>query len=196
MHDDDEIGEYSMLVGQRLRAIRKQKRLSLHDVEAESDQEFKASVLGAYERGERSLSLPRLDRLARFYRVPVSQLLPQTAAESDALAGHGKVLIDLDRLSKLPGAPFDMLARFLRMIEIQRRDFNGRVLTVRADDHRAISAILDVPVDQVHDRLESFGLLYRPVSRHSASVAGQAPITLAGLAEPSGNGDRSVQRAG
>ena len=35
-------------VGERLRAIRRQKGLSLHDVEARSGQEFKASVLGAY----------------------------------------------------------------------------------------------------------------------------------------------------
>ena len=76
-NDDDEgASAYSVQVGERLRTIRKQKRLSLHEVEAQSDQEFKASVLGAYERGERALSLPRLDRLAQFYRVPVDQLLP------------------------------------------------------------------------------------------------------------------------
>ena len=77
-NDDDEgASAYSVLVGERLRTIRKQKRLSLHEVESQSDQEFKASVLGAYERGERALSLPRLDRLAQFYRVPVEQLLPR-----------------------------------------------------------------------------------------------------------------------
>nr|MCU0261511.1 helix-turn-helix domain-containing protein [Ilumatobacteraceae bacterium] len=53
---------YSRQVGERLRVIRKQKRLSLQEVEAQSNQEFKASVLGAYERGERALSVPRLDR--------------------------------------------------------------------------------------------------------------------------------------
>ena len=51
-------------VGERLRAIRRQKGLSLHDVEARSTLEFKASVLGAYERGERAISVPRLLRLA------------------------------------------------------------------------------------------------------------------------------------
>ena len=51
-------------VGERLRAIRRQKGLSLHDVEARSRTEFKASVLGAYERGERAISVPRLMRLA------------------------------------------------------------------------------------------------------------------------------------
>ena len=46
-------------------------------MEASSQQEFKASVLGAYERGERAISVPRLQRLARFYNVPVDQLLPR-----------------------------------------------------------------------------------------------------------------------
>ena len=55
MGEDDynEAGSaYGRRVGERLRAIRRQKRLSLQDVEATSDHEFKASVLGAYERGE------------------------------------------------------------------------------------------------------------------------------------------------
>ncbi|MGI9623270.1 MAG: helix-turn-helix domain-containing protein, partial [Acidimicrobiales bacterium] len=76
---DEEVHEsgYSRRVGQRLRAIRRQKRLSLQEVETSSNEEFKASVLGAYERGERAISVPRLQRLARFYNVPVDQLLPE-----------------------------------------------------------------------------------------------------------------------
>src|SRR5438105_11167961 len=84
-------GGYARRVGERLRAIRKQKGLSLHEVEDASTQEFKASVLGAYERGERAISVPRLQRLARFYNVPVDQLLPppsELAAFPEA-AGHG-----------------------------------------------------------------------------------------------------------
>ena len=75
---------YNETVGRRLRSIRKQKGLSLQDVEAESAQEFKASVLGAYERGERSLSLPRMQRLAAFYGVPVDQLLPDAGRSNTA----------------------------------------------------------------------------------------------------------------
>jgi transcriptional regulator with XRE-family HTH domain len=79
--DDDEQEEaarvaYARAVGSRLRAMRKQMRLSLQAVEAMSEQEFKASVLGAYERGERAISVPRLQRLAKLYDVPVDQLLP------------------------------------------------------------------------------------------------------------------------
>ena len=166
VEEPDDAG-YSVQVGERLRAIRKQKRLSLHDVEAQSDQEFKASVLGAYERGERALSLPRLDRLAQFYRVPVDQLLPQRTAEGaigddDGTTPRPKLAIDIYKLSQLSGSPFEMLTRFLRMIQVQRQDFNGRVLTIRADDRRAIAAMLDIPVDQVALRLEALHLVFRP----------------------------------
>src|ERR1700692_213767 len=71
---------YAVRVGERLRNVRKQQRLSLQAVEAASDQEFKDSVLGAYERGERAISVPRLQRLAKFYNVPVDQLLPKDGA--------------------------------------------------------------------------------------------------------------------
>jgi len=53
-----------------------------------------------------------------------------------------------------------MLVRFLKMIQVQRQDFNGKVITVRGDDTRAIAAMLDVPVDQVGDRLDALDLLF------------------------------------
>src|SRR3954464_16107221 len=80
-------GGYARRVGERLRAIRKQKGLSLQEVESASSQEFKASVLGAYERGERAISVPRLQRLARFYSVPVDQLLPRDLGLDPAWGG-------------------------------------------------------------------------------------------------------------
>src|SRR5579875_3373463 len=74
---DDTPTSYAQRVGERLRNVRRQQHLSLQAVEAASHHEFKASVLGAYERGERAISVPRLQRLARFYNVPVDQLLPR-----------------------------------------------------------------------------------------------------------------------
>ena len=68
--------EYSKRVGETLRSVRRAKKLSLQEVEGLSNQEFKASVLGAYERGERAVSVPRLWRLSHFYGVPVTELLP------------------------------------------------------------------------------------------------------------------------
>jgi transcriptional regulator with XRE-family HTH domain len=164
---DEEMGEsspYSRKVGERLRVIRRQKRLSLQEVESASEEEFKASVLGAYERGERAISVPRLERLAKFYAVPVDQLLPrdELIAPDGMMAASKKLAIDVQKLGQLSGSPFEMLIRFLRMIQVQRQDFNGKVITVRGDDTRAIAAMLDVPVDQVGQRLDALDLLYTP----------------------------------
>ena len=162
--DDDELrdGRYSKAVGERLRHIRRQKRLSLQEVEAISAQEFKASVLGAYERGERAISVPRLQRLARFYKVPVDQLLPGDEDVVEELPMRrdldGGAKIDLTRLEGLSGAESEMLSRYLRMIQVQRQDFNGRVLTIRRDDMRAIACILGVTEDAADRRLDEMGL--------------------------------------
>jgi transcriptional regulator with XRE-family HTH domain len=164
---------YAVKVGSRLRAIRKQKRLSLQEVEASSGQEFKASVLGAYERGERAISVPRLQRLARFYNVPVDQLLPRDDADlgpdsvidlerGAVLAARsnddGPVTIDLVRLEGLGTPEAQVLGRYLGMIQVQRGDFNGRMLTVRRDDLRAIACLLDASPDQARQRLDELRL--------------------------------------
>lgn len=164
--------EYGKRVGERLRAIRRQKRLSLQEVEAISEQEFKASVLGAYERGERAISVPRLQRLARLYSVPVDQLLPPedgpVGGDSIDLTDGGRrpessaaIKIDLTRLENLSGPEADMLSRYLTMIQVQRQDFNGRMLTIRRDDLRAIACILGVGVDSAGSRLDDLGLSLR-----------------------------------
>ncbi|CAB4911652.1 unannotated protein [freshwater metagenome] len=156
--------EYGKAVGERLRHIRRQKRLSLQEVEAVSAQEFKASVLGAYERGERAISVPRLQRLAQFYKVPVDQLLPSPegeAEEDDALrriADNGGAKIDLTRLEQMNDTESQMLSRYLRMIQVQRQDFNGRVLTIRRDDIKAIACILGVSEVTADLRLDEMGL--------------------------------------
>jgi transcriptional regulator with XRE-family HTH domain len=173
--DENEVGDpgYAARVGLRLRAIRKQKRLSLQDVEAGSDQEFKASVLGAYERGERAISVPRLQRLARFYNVPVDQLLPRDELETmsevvidlDAEASRplhgaeeGALTIDLVRLEEIGGDESQLLGRYLGMIQVQRGDFNGRMLTIRRDDVRAIACLLATTPDDARRRLDEMGL--------------------------------------
>ena len=155
---------YGRKVGERLRAIRRQMRLSLLEVEAASKQEFKASVLGAYERGERAISVPRLQRLARFYHVPVDQLLPQDDGpefgdeRTERPEGAGKLAIDLEKLEAMNGGEFAMLSRYLRLIQVQRQDFNGRVLTIRQEDLRAIACMFETNLDGMRRRLEEMGL--------------------------------------
>lgn len=162
--------DYSELVGDRLRSIRRQKRMSLLDVEAASDKEFKASVLGAYERAERAISVPRLERLAALYSVPVAQLLPSTGQTEEEVSAPGHpfstqkrpaVTIDLEKLRALEGTEAELMSRYLRGIQVQRQDFNGKVLTIRSDDLRALACMLGVAADSVVTELEQLGLAYR-----------------------------------
>ncbi len=156
---------YAQRVGERLRAIRLQKGLSLHDVEQASTKEFKASVLGAYERGERSISVPRLQRLAIFYTVPVDQLLPRLAegeiildqAPPASTPGEG-IRIDLQKLKGVSAPETDVLSRYLNMIQMSRGDFNGKVLTVRDVDIRALAAVFDLSTDALTARLDDLGI--------------------------------------
>jgi transcriptional regulator with XRE-family HTH domain len=169
---------YARRVGRRLRAIRRQKRLSLQEVEAASSQEFKASVLGAYERGERVISVPRLQRLADFYRVPVDQLLPRdsevaseppapgveaTEVRTTAPNWPSKVTFDLARFQAVDGDPeLEMVYKYLSSIQVRRQDFNGRVLTIRADDIRAIAGLFGTDADALLRRLDDLQLRLQP----------------------------------
>lgn len=160
----DRAAAFNRRVGELLREVRKQqRRLSLQEVEERSGQEFKASVLGAYERGERALSLPRLDRLADFYEVPIGRLLPglrggATAAD-ETPRERSRLTIDLVALAGLDGDRFETLRRLLRSLQMERRDVRGLQMAVRNTDRPAIAAILDIPVDELDDRLALHGLL-------------------------------------
>ena len=165
---------YAKRVGERLRAIRKQKDLSLQDVEQASREEFKASVLGAYERGERAISVPRLQRLAKFYSVPVDRLLPGDVApeggevinlEESGDAGtrvfrddDERVRIDLQRLELLNSPERELLRRYLHQIQMQRQDYNGRVLTIRREDLRAIACMFELTPEGLRRRLDDLGV--------------------------------------
>jgi transcriptional regulator with XRE-family HTH domain len=168
----DQPNQYGLQLGRRLRAIRRQKGLSLQDVEAQSSSEFKASALGAYERGERAISVPRLQRLARFYHVPVDQLLPTEQPPPDpdsegrgrrrSRANPAAVTIDLDQARRLDSPEGMMLNHYLETIQVERQDFNGKMLTIRRDDLRALACIFQTTSEEIGDLLAGMGLLYAP----------------------------------
>jgi transcriptional regulator with XRE-family HTH domain len=161
------VGTTGARVGERLRAIRRQKGLSLHDVEARSTLEFKASVLGAYERGERAISVPRLLRLAEIYEVPADQLLPREFDGEISLVEHhhssavdttAVFAIDLVRLHDLDDPDAQMLSRFASSIQLERQDFNGRMLSIRRSDLRVLAACMGRSIEDLGARLEQLGL--------------------------------------
>ena len=170
--DQETAGEsalpFSREVGVRLRAVRRQRRLSLDDVERMSDGRWSASAIGAYERGFRNLSLPRLHELAEFYDVPMSMLLGeidlrdeatgQSASTGSALPS--KIVLDLVALEGKEEAA--AIVRYARSIVLDRGDWNGRVLSIRKDDVRALSSVLHLDETSLLDQLERWGVLVAP----------------------------------
>jgi transcriptional regulator with XRE-family HTH domain len=149
------------MVGSRLRSIRRQRGLSLQEVQRLSGGEFKAAVVGAYERGERSLSLPRLQRLSQFFQVPIAHFLPQDESGERTMQPlpSGGVTIDLNRLERLSGTEAVIFTRFLRSIQMMRQDFNGKVLTIRRDDLRLLALLIDQSEESFSERLSDVGII-------------------------------------
>lgn len=134
------VDKFSASLGVRLRAARRQRGWSLGEVEANTNGEFKASVVGAYERGERAISVQRLTRLAEVYGVGPTDLFP------GAPRSRGTV-IDLDAVAA--GRDHDLVDRYLAAIQLMRRQ--GRDGEVRDSDKAIIASLLDQalePADQ------------------------------------------------
>lgn len=155
-------------LGERLRHVRLQQDLSLQDVEARSGGDLKASVVGAYERGERTISITRLQRLAAFFRIPVSELLPGAPADvappepgAAREVAQDRVVIDLVALEDR-AADEPVLSRYVGSITARRGDFNGRVLTVRAADLDTLAAVMDTQPGDLRARLLADGLVRTP----------------------------------
>ena len=147
---------FSIEVGKRLRSVRRIRGLSLDDVERDSGGKWSASAVGAYERGFRNLTLPRLRDLAAFYDVPMGVLL----GEEDLAGGgrsQGRLVLDLVSLQSVPEA--ESVLRYLRSIILERGDYNGRVLSIRRDDLRAICSLLRTDEATTLEQLAEWGAL-------------------------------------
>lgn len=133
--------EFNVSLGQRLRAARRQRGWSLGEIEAQTDGEFKASVVGAYERGERAISVQRFVRLAQIYGVPANELLPVP----EPAAG---LVIDLDALAGEDSG--DLVDKYLAAIQLLRKD--GAPNVVRQSDRAIINSLLQAVSPTSSDR--------------------------------------------
>jgi transcriptional regulator with XRE-family HTH domain len=152
--------DYARALGTRLRAIRLQQGLSLHGVEQKSQGRWKAVVVGSYERGDRSVTVQRLSELADFYGVPILELLPE-ADPAEAPAEAQRIVLDLERLALIPAEQAGPLARFAAALQRMRGDYNGKVLSVRADDLQTLSLVYDRSPGDLLDLLAGWGVVRR-----------------------------------
>lgn len=131
---------FNVALGSRLRAARRRRGWSLTDVEQHTGQEFKASVLGAYERGERALSVHRLYRLSQVYDTPIYHLIPAGAARDEGATS----VFDLEQLAEGKGG--EVVERFLSSIQLMR-DPEPSEMAVRHSDLTILSSLLESKAD-------------------------------------------------
>jgi hypothetical protein len=97
-----------------------------------------------------------LRELAGFYGVPMALLLGEVAAANRA-GQPGTVVLDLERLGTVDDA--GGIVRYLDTIILERGDFNGRVMSIRRDDVRALCAVSQSTEPELFDRLRRWGAL-------------------------------------
>jgi hypothetical protein len=91
----------------------------------------------------------------------VVQLLPPEPAAMVVDPDRETVTIDLSRLGDLDGPEGDLIERFLASIQMERQDFNGKVLTVRRDDLRQLSRIIGED-EEFANRIDEVRISLRP----------------------------------
>ena len=79
-------------------------------------------------------------------------LLGEDDGQGRAAKRMEKVVLDLEVLGRIPDA--EPVVRYLKTIIIERGDFNGRMLSVRRDDIRALCAILHSTEVELFDTLD------------------------------------------
>jgi len=139
----------------KLRMIRKSKGWSLQDVERNSNGKWKAVVIGSYERSDRAISLRKAISLMEFYQVPISELFPQITPE---VIGR-RISLNLTRLSENQGEIAERLMAFTRSISDRRKDWNGKLLTIRANDLQFLAIVLGLSESATLDYLAETELL-------------------------------------
>ena len=139
----------------KLRMIRKSKGWSLQYVERNSNGKWKAVVIGSYERSDRAISLKKAISLMEFYQVPISELFPQITPE---VRGR-RVSLNLTRLTEDKGEIGERLKVFTKSISDRRKDWNGKLLTIRANDLQFLALILGLSESATLDYLTKTELL-------------------------------------
>lgn len=166
---------YSRRVGARLRSLRKQRGLTLQQVEVLSNKRLKGSLLAAYERGDRNISVTRLHQIATLYSVPVTQLLPEDTEGFAEPAPPPKLAIDLASLQGLPERQGSILARHISNLQQQRRDFDTSVVTFRADDLEQLAAAYKTTPETLRRSLHEWGVFRTSSGGSAAPTEGGEP---------------------
>ena len=134
--------------GHALRRARRARDLTLRDVGAMSQGQFKPTAVAGYERAERAISLERFCALAQLYGMSPERLLSQILWR---IRGRPEPIIDRRRLPDLPSDEAGTIGDFLEEVRRLRGNSEGETITIRIQD---LEVLATVTGHQLRDFLE------------------------------------------
>jgi transcriptional regulator with XRE-family HTH domain len=128
----------------RIRQLRREKGFTLLECEIRSGGRIRAVVLGAYERGDRSMSLKKVIEIAELFDVPLAHLIATDLHPEKSRIVGIRHIYDLRALRTLaPSEQKILLSRYLSRIAEQRGDWAREVISIRQTDVEAIARLVD-----------------------------------------------------
>ena len=137
----------------RMRLIRESRHLTLIEAAKLSKGEISAIALGSYERGDRSVSARRLIMIANLYEVPISDLFeaPRKSMPED------RISIDLRKILTTSNPSAQKITEVIRNIARMRGDWNGEVISLRAQDIRNFQVFSGLSTEEIKNVIAEYG---------------------------------------
>jgi transcriptional regulator with XRE-family HTH domain len=129
----------------RIRLIRESRHLTLTQAAKLSKGQITAIALGSYERGDRSVSARKLITIANLYEVPISELFeaPRNFMPDE------RISIDLRKILTTSNPVAPKITEVLRNIARMRGDWNGEVMSLRAQDINSFQVFTGLSAEQI-----------------------------------------------
>jgi transcriptional regulator with XRE-family HTH domain len=129
----------------RMRTIRISRNLTLSQAASLSGGELSAIALGSYERGDRSVTASKLIAIAAIHQVPVAELFEPAKKYNE----KSRITIDIRKILLATDPVAITVTSVLRSIARMRGDWNGEVISLRADDINNLSNFTGLGVEQI-----------------------------------------------
>jgi transcriptional regulator with XRE-family HTH domain len=129
----------------RMRLIRESRHLTLTQAAKLSKGQITAIALGSYERGDRSVSARKLITIANLYEVPVSELFEASLN----FMPDERISIDLRKILTTSNPVAQKITEVLRNIARMRGDWNGEVISLRAQDISNFQVFTGLSAEQI-----------------------------------------------
>lgn len=144
----------------RIRQLRRERGLTLLAFEKLSGGRIRAVVLGAYERGDRSMSLNKVIEIADVFGVELAHLMAPFSGRGDKTEVTHRHIYDLRALQALETSPEKkVLTKYIMRIAHQRGDWAGEIISLRRDDIEALSRVIDSKEINFHEWVGATGIL-------------------------------------